>query len=154
MRNGQVEQLGELGTDLAGVGIDRVAAREHEVERALARERGGERLRGRERVGARERGVGHVHAGDVDVASRAPRDRFAQRVVRGRRSEREHGDARARALRRELARLGDRAPAVRVHLELDAVAAQAAVFVELHLVELRDLLDEDRDAHREAPEES
>ena len=88
----EVEQLGELGTDLAGVGVDRVAAGEHEVERAFARERGGERLRGRERVGAGERGVGDVHAVDVDAAIESPRDRLAQRVVGGRRSEREHGD--------------------------------------------------------------
>jgi hypothetical protein len=151
---GQVEQFGELGTNLTGVGVDRVAAREQKVERPLTAERGGERLRGRKRVGARERGVGDVHARDVDVALASPRNRFAQRVVRGGRPEREHGNTRAGALRRELARFGDRAAAVRVHLELDPVAAQSAVFVELHLVELRDLLDEDRDAHREAPGES
>ncbi len=85
----EVEQLRELGADLAGVGVDRVAAGEHEVERAFVFERGGERGRGGERVGAGERGVGDEHAVDVDVAREAPCDRLAQRVVGGRRAERE-----------------------------------------------------------------
>jgi hypothetical protein len=50
----EVEELGELGSDLAGVGIDGVSAREHEVERTLAGDRGGECTRGRERVAAGE----------------------------------------------------------------------------------------------------
>ncbi len=40
-----------------------------------------------------------------------------------------------------------RAPAVRIHLELDAVAPQAAVFAEFHLFELRDLLYEHGKPH-------
>ena len=50
------------------------------------------------------------------------------------------------ALGGELDRLAHRAPAVRVHLELDAVAAQPSVGPELHLLELRDLLHQHRDA--------
>ncbi len=48
---------------------------------------------------------------------------------------------------RELDGLADRAAAVRVQLELDAVATQPAVGAELHLLELRDLLHQDGDAH-------
>ena len=44
------------------------------------------------------------------------------------------------ALGRELDGLAHRAPAVRVQLELDAVAPQPSVGAELHLLELRDLL--------------
>jgi hypothetical protein len=92
-----------------------------------------------------------VHALDVDRALLAPRDRFAQRVVGGRRSEGEDRDARTGPLRGELTRLGDGAPAVRIHLELDAVAPQATVRGEFHLFELRDLFDQHRDAHSKAP---
>ena len=55
----------------------------------------------------------------------------------------------AAVLGRELDRLRDRAPAVRVHLELEAVAHEPTVGAELHRLELRDLLDErgDREAH-------
>ena len=148
LRNGKVAQLGELGADLTGVGVDRVAAGEHEVERAVVCERGRERLRGGERVGTGERGVGDEHAVDVDVAVEAPRDRFAQRVLGGRRPERDDGDVRARARRRELDGLTHRAPAVRVELEVDAVAPEPPVGAELHLLELRDLLHQNGDPHR------
>ena len=60
----EVEQLGHLGPDLAGVGVDRVATGEHEVERAFTVERGGERL-------ARSR------------ACRSPRTRRRSRARRG-----------------------------------------------------------------------
>ncbi len=43
--------------------------------------------------------------------------------------------------------LRDRAPAVRIHLELDAVAPQPPVAPELHLLELRDLLHQNGDPH-------
>ncbi len=108
-------------------------------------------VRGGERVGSRERGVGDEHAGDVDVPLESPRDRLAQDVFGRGRAEREHGDMRARVLGRELDRLAHRAPAVGVHLELDAVAAQAAVGAERHVLELRDLLDQHRDAHQMLP---
>ena len=149
----EVEQLGQLGPDLAGVGVDRVPAREHEVERAFSREGGGQRLGRRERVGTGERGVGHVDTVDVDAAIESPRDRLAQRVFGRRRTEREDGDARARALGCELDRLAHRAAAVRVQLELDAVAAQPAVGSELHLLELGNLLHQHRDAHQTLPRE-
>ena len=57
MSERQVEELGDLRADLAGVGVDRVAAAQHEVERALVLERRGQGPRGRQRVGAGERGV-------------------------------------------------------------------------------------------------
>ena len=58
-REREVEQLGELGTDLAGVGVDRVAADEHEVERALDAVSAAASARAvAERVGAGERAVG------------------------------------------------------------------------------------------------
>ena len=143
----QVEQRRDFRPDLAGVGVDRVAAGEHEIERALASERRRQRFRRREGVGAGERSVGHVHALDVDVALEAPGDRLSQRVVGGGRPEREHDDARPQPFGRELDRLADRAPAVRIHLGLDAVAAQTSVGSELHLLELRNLLHQYRDAH-------
>ena len=81
----QVEQLGELGTDLAGVGVDRVAAGEHEIERPVARVLS---------AAASAFAVASVSdpanatsvtctPRDVDVAIESPRDRFAQRVVGG-----------------------------------------------------------------------
>ena len=84
---------------------------------------------------------------DVDVALESPRDRFAQRVVGGRRSEREHRDARTRALRRELAppcrpRAGSTGSS-RARCRRGAGGRR----VELHLLELRDLLHQHRDAH-------
>ena len=97
-QEGEVEQLGELGADLAGVGVDRIAAGQHEIEpcsllRGLVLERGRERLGRRECVGSCERDVGDVHAVDVHVLVEAPRDRLAQRVVGRGRAQREHRDA-------------------------------------------------------------
>ena len=48
---------------------------------------------------------------------------------------------------RELDGLAHRAPAVRIELELDAVASQPPVGAELHLLELRDLLHQNGDPH-------
>ena len=146
--NGKVEQLGQLGPDLAGVGVERVAAHEDQVERPFAIDRGLERGGGCERVAAGERRVGDEHAVDLDVAFEAPRDRLAQRVFGRRRAERDHRDRRARTLGGELAGLAHRSPAVRVELELDAVAHEPTVGSELHLLEARDLLDQSGDAHR------
>ncbi len=84
VRNGRSSSSRDLGADLPGVGVDRVAPREHEVERTFVFERGGERRRGRERVGTCERGVGDEHAVDVDAAIEAPRDRLAQACRRPR----------------------------------------------------------------------
>ena len=78
-REREVEQLGELGADLAGVGVDRVAPDEHEVERAVVADRRRERACRRERVGARERRVGDEHA--VDLDSRAIAHAIASRSV-------------------------------------------------------------------------
>ncbi len=96
-QEGEIAQFGELGADLAGVGVDRVATGDHEVERpaVVARdpfERGRERPGRRQRVGPREREVGDQHAVDVDAAVGAPRDRLPQRVLRRGRPEREDGD--------------------------------------------------------------
>ena len=88
----EIEQLGESGADLPGVGIDRVATGEHEVERPLARDGRGERACRRERVGSRERRVGDEHAVDLHRVVASPGERLAQHVVGGRRAEREHGD--------------------------------------------------------------
>ena len=91
--NGRSSELGELGTDLAGVGVDRVAAR---------------RARGRTAPravtsAASARAVASVsepaNAGsvtstpvDLDAAVGAPRDRLAQRVLGRGRTEREDAD--------------------------------------------------------------
>ncbi len=154
---GEVEQLGELGADLAGVGVHRVATDEDEVERADVFERGGERPCRGQRVGAGERGVGHEHAVGGDVAFDRPRQRLAQHVLGRGRSEGHEGHGVVRAVvagavsgerLRELDRLRDRTPAVWVHLEVEAVALQPPVGAELHLLERRDLLDQGCDAHR------
>ena len=148
----QVEQLGELGADLAGVGVDRVAARRARGRTGLrARARRPSALRGGQRVGAGERGVGHEHAVDVDVALESPRDRLAQRVLGRRRPERDERDrvitrravcASSTALltaRRQYGFISSSMPS----------RSQPPVGAELHLLELRDLLDQRRDAHLE-----
>ena len=89
VRNGRSSSSAIWRADLAGVGVDRVAAGEDQIERALAFEHLRQHRRGREGVGARVDGIGDEHAVDVDVAGEAPRDRFAQRVFGGRRAERE-----------------------------------------------------------------
>ena len=144
----KIAQLRELGADLTGVGVDRVTPGEHEIERALVSECGRECSRRRQRVRAGEGGVGDEHAVDVDRSRETPRDRLAQRVLGGRRSERDHRHARAGAYRRELDGLADRAAAVRVELEVDAVASQPSVGAELHLLEARDLLHQNGDPHK------
>ena len=90
-REREVEELGQLGPDLAGVGVDRVPPDEDEVERAGVGQRGGERAGRREGVGAGERGVGDQHPVHLDAALGRPRDRLAQRVLGGWRAEREDG---------------------------------------------------------------
>ena len=143
----QPEELGELGADLAGVGVDRVAAREHEVEPAEVLDRAGERARGGEGVGAGERGIGDEDAAAVDVAVDAPRDGLAERVLGGRRTERDDRD-RAAVLGRDGHGLRDGAPAVRAHLELEPVAHEPAVGTERHALERGDLLDQRGDPER------
>ena len=69
---GEPEQLGELGADLAGVGVDRVAAGEHEVEAAEVVDGGGERTRGGEGVGAGERRVGDEDAVGMSTSRSGP----------------------------------------------------------------------------------
>ena len=120
-REGEVEQFGDLGPDLAGVGVDGVAPHEHEVEGALAAERGGQRRRGGQGVGPGEGGVGDEHA-----LVGSPRQRLAQGVLGRGRPQGEDG-ARAADFAGELDALAHRPPAVGVHLELDAVALEAPV---------------------------
>ncbi len=147
-REGQVEELGELRPHLAGVGVDGVAAGDHEVEGPDGPERAGERGRGGEGVGARERFIAHEDAAGADAAVEAPGDRLPEGVLGRLGAERDDGD-RAAVGRGEVDRLGDGAPAVRVHLELEPVAHEPAVGTQRHGLELRDLLDErsDREAH-------
>ena len=81
---GQVEQFRHLGADLAGVGVDRVAAGEDEVERSFALEYRRQRSGGCQRVRPGELRVGDEHA---RVGS--PGDRLAQRVLGCGRPERD-----------------------------------------------------------------
>ena len=143
----EIAQLRELGSDLAGIGVDRIATGQDEVERARVGEHGRERLRGGEGVGAGEGRVGDEHTVDLDRALDAPRDGLAQRVLRRRRPEGDDGDLRTGPGLRELDRLTHRAPAVRVELELDAVALEPPVRAEVHLLEPRHLLHQHRDPH-------
>ena len=66
---GESEQLRELGADLPGVGVDGVAAGEHEIEATEMLEGRGERARRGEGVGTGERQVGDEHAPAVDARS-------------------------------------------------------------------------------------
>jgi hypothetical protein len=143
----QIEQLGELGTDLTGVGVDRVPTGEDEIERPEALEGGGERAGGGERVRSGERGIRHEHPVRVDVPFARPGDRLAERVLRARWPERDDGDAPA-AFLHELDGLAHRPTAVRVHLELEPGAEESTVRPELHLLERRDLLDQNGDGER------
>ena len=145
--NGRSNSSGELGADLAGVGVDRVAPDDDEIERPLALECSCQRLRCRERVGPGEGRVGDQHAVGRNVGGSPPGDGLAQRVVGARRPEGEHRHCSVADRGRELDRLRDRAPAVRVHLEVDPVAPEPPVVAELHLFESRDLLDQSSDAH-------
>ena len=143
---GQTDQLGELGTHLAGVAVDGVAPDEHEIERPELLDRGGERPRRRQGVGTGEGAVGDEHAVGGDVTFERPRDRLAQRVFGTRRTEGDEG-ARAVGVVREVDGLRHGAAAVRVHLEVETVALEPPVGAELHLFERGDLLDERGDTH-------
>ena len=88
-REREVEELGDLWSDLAGVGVDGVAAAQDQVERTVSLQCRCERAGGRERVGACERRIGDEHAVDLDRGLRAPRDRLPQHVVGRRWAERE-----------------------------------------------------------------
>src|SRR5581483_6070675 len=142
---GQTGELGDLGTDLAGVRVDGVATDQHEVEGTLALDHRGERARRRQRVRTGERRVG-----DEDAAVGSPRDRLAEHVFCRWRPERDHR-ARPVGELRELDALAHGAAAVRVQLELEPIAHQPAVWAELHRFELRHLLDQRGDPHRGSP---
>ena len=97
---------------------------------------------GGEGVAAREGRIA-----DEDPVVRAPRDRFSQAVLGRRRTEREDR-RRAPSGLCELCPLGHGAPAVRIELELEALANETTARPELHRLELRDLLDQHGDAHQ------
>ena len=112
-------------------------------------ERGGERAGGGERVGAGEGGIGDEHA-----RQRSTSRSIAQAIASRSTSSADGGPSvtnvtewSPRERLRQLHRLGHRAPAVGVHLEVEALAHEPTVGAELHLLERRDLLDEGRNAH-------
>lgn len=135
-----VHQLGELGTDLARVGVDGVLAHEHEVELPEARDETGE-------GGCRSEGVGTAkgRVAQQDPAIGAARDRLAQAVLCCGGSHRRDDDLAGTARGDELDGCGDCSAAVRVELEVDTIAAEASVGTERHRLETRHLLDENCD---------
>ena len=134
---GRSEQLGDLGTHLAGVGVDRVAPDEDEIERVLRRASAAAAGRGPSPTCRIRRRPGRRSARRVG----APRDRLAQAVLGRGRPEREDG-ATCRPVRRsQLDTLADRPAAVRVQLELEPFAHEPAVGAERHRLEPRHLLD-------------
>ncbi len=141
-QHGQVEQLGQLSPDLAGVGVDRVSPGQDEVERAAPPKGGGEGVGRGERVRTGEGGIGDEHA-----VIGTPRYGFTEHVLGGGRAHGEHG-AGAAGLLGELDALAHRTAAVGVHLQLGAVAPESAVGSERHVLEPGHLLDEDGDTKR------
>ena len=138
---GEVEDLGRLGSDLAGVGVHRVATDQHEIEGPLSLERGGQRPGGGQRVRAGERRVR-----DEDAVVGSPGDGLPQHVLGAGRTEREHR-AGAPGLLSQLDALADRSAAVGVHLELQPIPDQPAVGPQLHGLEGGYLLHQGGDAH-------
>ena len=140
---GEVEQLGQLGADLAGLGVDRVAAARGSgrtvaaapIAAASARAVASESL--------------PAKAGSLtSTASSAPKasaSRSTSSADGG--PEREDG-AGAAGLAGQQHALGHRPAAVGAHLEGDAVALEPAVRADLHDLELGDLLDERGDPQR------
>ena len=131
---GQSGQLRDLGPDLAGVPIERVATDQDEVEPTLALEGRGQGARRGQGVRAAERRIAQV-----DAPVRPPGDRFTQDVLRRRRTQREDG-ARPTALPGPFDPLGDGPPAVGVHFELDPVADEPPVLPQRHRLPHRNLL--------------
>jgi hypothetical protein len=127
---------------LAGVGVDRVAPEQHQVEPTEHVDRARERLGGGPRVASGERGIGDVH-----TVIRAEGNGLAQHVLGTGWAERDHGE-RATGGRCELTALGHRAPAIVVHVELDAVALEASIGTQRERFDLGDLLDECSDPER------
>ena len=138
---GEVEELGQLGTDLPGLPVDGIAAEEDEIERAGGPQHGGEGARRGQGVGAREGSV----AG-VQTRVGAPGHRLAENVLGARWAERHHG-AGAPGVPGERDAFGHRPAAVRVHLDADARTHQPAAF-ELERLGQRDLLGQGRDRQR------
>ncbi len=89
---GEVQQLGQLGSDLAGLAVERIEPEQHEVVGAGHPHGGGQRPRRGQGVGAGERGVA-----EMQTRVGPPRDRLAEDVLCARRPER-HDGARAAGL--------------------------------------------------------
>ena len=141
-QEGELQQFGHLGGHLAGVGIDGVAAAEHQVPWAPPVQRGRQRPCRGQGVAPGERRIGHVQA-----ARAATQDCLAQHCVGRRWPE---GDGRARPAGRlcQVTPGPDATTAVVVHVELEAVPYQATVCSQPHLLELRDLLHQGGDPQR------
>ena len=135
---GEIEQLGQLGTDLPGLPVDGVAPEEDEIEGAGAAQHRGEGPRRGQGVGAGEGRVAGVQPGVSP-----PGHRLAQDVLGGLRSERHHG-AGATAVPGERHALGHGPAAVGVHLDADPGAHEPAT-VQAEGLGQRDLLRQGRD---------
>ena len=139
---GEVEELGHLGSHLARLAVERVAARQHQVERTRQPQRGRQGARRRQGVGAGERRVAQM-----DPRVGPPGHGFAQHVFGTRRPEGDDG-ARAPGDPGQLDPLRHRSAAVGVELETDPVAHQPAVGPEAELLGHRDLFDQGGHAQR------
>ena len=138
---GEVEQRRHLGPHLTRLAVDGVAAEQDEVEGSGDAQRGRQGPRRGERVRSRERGIGHVQA-----RGGTPGHPLAQDVLRTGGPERHDRAGSPRGLRQRDP-LGHGAAAVRVHLEVDAVADQSPLLEAERLGE-RDLFGERRDPQR------
>ena len=138
---GEVEQLGQLRADLAGLPVDGVAAEEDQVEGPGVPQDGGQRTGRRQGVRAGESGVAGVEPGVG-----APGHGLAQDVLRARWPERHHGAGPAGVAGQRDA-LGHGAAAVGVHLDADARADEPALH-ELQRFRQRHLLGQHGNAQR------
>ena len=135
----EVEQLGQLGPDLARLAVDRIAAEQDEVIGSSSTQRRRQRLCRGERVGAGECVVAQVQA-----LVGPPRHCLTQDIVGAGWSERHHGAA-ATGITRQLHAFGHRTAAVRVHLDDHPGAYEPPVFQTERFGE-RDLLGQRGDA--------
>ena len=137
----KAEELGQLGADLTGLPVDRVAPDQDEVEGPSSPERRRQCARCGEGVRAGKRRVAQVQA-----ALRAPGNPLAQYVLRARRPEGDDG-ARAPGVAGEDHPLGHRTATVGVHLDGHAVADEPP-FLEEERFGHWHLFDQRRDAER------
>ena len=142
-REGQPQELGQLGADLAGLAVEGVAPHQDQVERPGPAQRGRQGPGRGQAVGAGQGGVAHVHP-----VVGAPGHRLAQHVLGARRAEREYR-ARTPAVAGQRHALGHGPAAVGVHLGVDAPAHQEPV-LELERLGQWDLLGQGGDAQGRA----